>query len=211
VPPNRHGVFGNEWTLREPRVQGMMEVVHDAGLGTGAFYTWEPIRDLTSLGVLDVAFFHRLGDPEGERILATHAMAASSVVEERAALTFIYTGAVDAVGHRHGWMSAPYLRAVSKGDRDVGHVLGALETAGMLEDTVSVVLGDHGGHDTDHKHGLPDDLIIPWVISGPGIRQGHEIVAPVSIVDTAPTVAHLLGVTAPTEWRGRVVTDALVS
>ena len=211
VPPDRHGISNNEWTPREPRVPSIMEVVHQAGLGTGAFYTWEPIRDLTSFGVLDVAFFHRLGDPEGERVLRTHAMAASYIVEERSALTFIYSGAVDAVGHRHGWMSAPYLRAVSKADRDVGHVLHALAGAGLLENTVSVVLGDHGGHDTDHKHGLPEDLTIPWIISGPGIRQGHEIVNPVSIVDTAPTVAHLLGVTVPTEWCGQVVTDALKS
>jgi predicted AlkP superfamily pyrophosphatase or phosphodiesterase len=210
VPPDRHGILDNEWTPREPRVPGMMEVAHQAGLGTGAFYTWEPIRNLTSLGVLDIAFFRREGAPEDECMPCTHALAASRVVEEEIALTFLYDGAVDTVGHRHGWMSARYLHAVSRADRGIGHVLGVLASAGMLEDTVFVVLGDHGGHSTKHGEGLVEDVTIPWIISGPGIRHGHEILRPVNIMDTAPTVAHLLGITAPTEWCGQVIADALL-
>jgi predicted AlkP superfamily pyrophosphatase or phosphodiesterase len=209
VPPDRHGILENDWTPREPRVPDMMEVVHRAELGTAAFYTWEPLRDLTNPGTLDMAFFHRLGDLDAHSDLVTHAVAASCLVRERPALTFIYWGAVDEVGHRHGWMSEPYLRAVSMADRGIGRVLDALSGAGLLEDTISVVLGDHGGHDTDHKFGLADDLTIPWVVSGPGIRQGHEISAPVSIMDTAPTIAGLLGIAAPAEWRGHVIREAL--
>jgi predicted AlkP superfamily pyrophosphatase or phosphodiesterase len=32
----------------------------------------------------------------------------------------------------------------------------------------------------------------------------------VSIMDTAPTLAHLLGLSLPPEWHGRVVAEALV-
>lgn len=210
VPPGRHGILDNEWTPREPRVPGIMEVAHQAGLSTGSFYDWEPIRNLTSFGILDAAFFHRAGDPDDGCIPCTYTLAASRIVEEEIALTFLYAGAVDTVGHRHGWMSAPYLRAVSKADREVGHVLGVLASAGMVADTVVVVLGDHGGHGTKHGEHLAEDVTIPWIISGPGIRRGHEILRPVTIMDTAPTVAHLLGITAPTEWCGQVIADALL-
>jgi arylsulfatase A-like enzyme len=41
------------------------------------------------------------------------------------------------------------------------------------------------------------------------VRRGHQIAGPVNIVDTAPTIAHLLGLSAPAEWSGRIVTEAL--
>jgi len=210
VPPDRHGILNNEWTPREPQVPGIMEVAHQAGFSTGAFYDWEPIRNLTSFGALDVAFFHRAGDPEDDCAPCTFTLAASRIAEERLALTFLYAGAVDTVGHRHGWMSAPYLHTVSRADRDVGYVLGVLAEAGMEENIVAVVLGDHGGHDTSHGGGLAEHVTIPWIISGPGIRPDHGILRPVSIMDTAPTVARLLGIAVPAEWQGCVITEALL-
>jgi arylsulfatase A-like enzyme len=73
------------------------------------------------------------------------------------------------------------------------------------------VLADHGGHDFDHAAGLVEDLTIPWIISGPGVRRDHRITGPVNIIDTAPTLAHLLGLTAPVQWSGRAVTEVLAS
>jgi arylsulfatase A-like enzyme len=80
----------------------------------------------------------------------------------------------------------------------------------MVENTVAVVLGDHGGHGTKHGENLAEHMTIPWLIGGPGIRHGHEIVGSVSILDTAPTVARLLGITVPAEWQGSVITEALL-
>jgi arylsulfatase A-like enzyme len=113
------------------------------------------------------------------------------------------------VGHRHGWMSEPYLEAVHQADRAIGLVLGALRKAGRLAGTACLVLADHGGHDFDHSAGLAEDLTIPWIVSGPGVRRGHQVAAPVDITDTAPTITHLLGLPMPAEWTGRVVTEAL--
>jgi arylsulfatase A-like enzyme len=123
----------------------------------------------------------------------------------------VYLGATDEVGHRHGWMSEPYLRAVNKADHAIGLVLEALRTSGSLADTVCLVLADHGGHDFDHAAGLVEDLTIPWIISGPGVRRDHRITDPVNIIDTAPTLAYLLGLSAPVQWSGRAVTEVLAS
>jgi predicted AlkP superfamily pyrophosphatase or phosphodiesterase len=210
VSPSRHGVVGNVWTPRQPLVPSLMEVVHQAGLGTAAFYTWEPLRDLARLGALDMAWYRRLGDPEGDVDLEAAAAAAAYIEQQRPAFTFVYLGATDEVGHRHGWMSAPYLRAVRKADRAIGLVLDRLRAAGLLADTACLVLSDHGGHAFDHSDGLPEDRTIPWLIHGPGVRCGHQIRSRVSILDTAPTVAHLLGMPVPVEWEGQIVTEALV-
>jgi predicted AlkP superfamily pyrophosphatase or phosphodiesterase len=211
VPPARHGVVSNVWTPPVPPVPSLIEVVHQAGLGTAAFYTWEPLRDLASPGALDIAYYRRLGDSAEEQVLEIGATAATFVAEQKPALTFVYLEAPDAVGHRHGWMSAPYLRAVSKTDRAVGLVLEPLRASGSLADTVCLVLADHGGHDYDHSAGLAEDLTIPWIISGSNIRRGYSIMRPVNITDTAPTIAHLLGLPAPVEWSGRAVTEVLAS
>jgi arylsulfatase A-like enzyme len=68
---------------------------------------------------------------------------------------------------------------------------------------------DHGGHDWTHGTDQPEDMTIPWILSGPRVRSGSTLDAPVSLLDSAPTVAHLLGLPAPLEWEGRVVEEAL--
>jgi len=214
VPPARHGVVTNVWAAPQPPVPGLIEVVHQAGHpahgGTAVFYSWEPLRDLSVPGMLDFSYYHQLRDPEGERDLEIGAVAAAFIAEHRPALAFVYLGAADEVGHRHGWMSEPYLRAVHKADRAIGLVLEILRVPGGLDDTAIVVLADHGGHGFDHAAGTAEDVTIPWIASGPGVRRNHRIASAVSIVDTAPTIACLLGLAIPAEWSGRVVTEALV-
>jgi arylsulfatase A-like enzyme len=46
-------------------------------------------------------------------------------------------------------------------------------------------------------------MTIPFFLSGPGIPRGREIDGAFGILDIAPTVARLLGLTAPAEWVGR--------
>ena len=209
VPPERHGISSNVWTPPPSPVPSLIEVVHQAGLGTAAFYTWEPLRDLAPPGALDVAYFRRLGDASGDSDLEIATTAAKYIAERGPSFTFVYLGATDEVGHRHGWMSEPYLRAVSQADRAIGLVREQVHASDSVADTVMLVLADHGGHDTDHSAGLPEDLTVPWIISGPGVRRGYRITDSVSIIDTAPTLAHLLGLSLPSEWSGQVIVEAL--
>lgn len=208
VPPSRHGVVGNIWTPSQPPIPGLFEVVHQAGLRTAAFYNWEPLRDLAALGSLDMAYYRRLGDLESDQELEMGAVAAAYIAGQKPALAFVYLGATDEVAHRHGWMSTPYLQAIARADRAIGLVLDAVRSSGCLADTACLVLADHGGHDHDHASGLPEDLTVPWITSGAGICRGHTITRPVSIVDTAPTVAGLLGLTTPPQWTGQAVAEA---
>jgi len=213
VPPARHGVVSNVWAPPQPPVPSLIEVVHQAGLSAGVFYTWEPLRDLASPGALDIAYYRRLESPEGpeekDRELEIATTAAAYIAGRGPAFTFVYLGATDEIGHRHGWMSAPYLRAVSKADRAVGLVLESLRASNRLASTVCLLLADHGGHKFEHGAGTAEDLTIPWIISGPGIRRDHHITSAVNIIDTAPTIAHLLGLPAPAEWSGQVITDVI--
>jgi predicted AlkP superfamily pyrophosphatase or phosphodiesterase len=211
VPPSRHAVLSNVWTRPQPPIPSLIEVVHQANLGTASFYTWEELRDLSSPGALDFAYYRRLGEPDEGEDVEIGEVAATYIAQHKPAFAFVYLGAADEVGHRHGWMSEPYLRAVSEADHAIGLVLKGLDASSRLAETVCLVLADHGGHEFDHNAGLAEDVTIPWVISGPGIRRGHQIASHVEIIDTAPTVAQLLGLPVPVEWSGQIVKESLAS
>ncbi len=207
VPPAHHGVLSNEWKPPQPAIPSLIEVVHQAGLGTAAFYEWEELRDLSRPGALDLAYYYRPEDPEGDGDLQIGKMVATYITRHRPAFTFVHLDGTDLMGHRHGWMSQPYLQAVSKADGAIGLVLAALRTSGRMAETACVVLSDHGGHDFDHNAGVAEDVTIPWIISGPGIRPGYQLTDYVNIIDTAPTIAYLLGLSPPAGWLGRVIDE----
>jgi hypothetical protein len=89
------------------------------------------------------------------------------------------------------------------GGGDLDQVIGKL-VAKLRPDTVLLLTAAHGG-----GGGAVDELEIPWIISGPGVRAGTEIKGPVNQFDTATTVAYLLGLQPPSCWIGRTVSEAL--
>ena len=61
---------------------------------------------------------------------------------------------------------------------------------------------------TRASHGSTQELEVPFLLSGAGIRRGAVPDGP-SLVDVAPTIAALLGVTPPDDVEGRVLTEVL--
>jgi hypothetical protein len=91
---------------------------------------------------------------------------------------------------------------LDRGD-DLDRLIGELVSK-LRPDTALLLTAAHGG-----DSGAMDELEIPWIISGPGVRGGTEIKAPVNQFDTAATVAYLLGLQPPPCWIGRTVSEAL--
>ena len=99
-------------------------------------------------------------------------------------------------------MSDDYLRQVERVDKNFGHLLQA------LPDSIHVLTqADHGGHERSHGTDMAEDMTIPWIIAGPSVRRGHTIANHVSLLDTAPTLARIMGLTAHRDWEGRVVEE----
>jgi predicted AlkP superfamily pyrophosphatase or phosphodiesterase len=204
-------VLSNDYQLSpEGQVPGIIELVRQARLRPAAFYTWDPLRDLSRPGALVYSSFIDIYGPDGhDSDEAIAALAADYLVQRRPEFTFIYLGLTDEIGHRYGWLSPEYLDAVAVADACIALVLGRLESAGLLERTACLVTADHGGHDHAHGSDAPEDLTVPWLVAGPGIKKGYPIPAPVRIFDTAPTIAHLLGLAVPREWQGRAILEGL--
>ena len=65
-----------------------------------------------------------------------------------------------------------------------------------------IVTADHGGHGRGHGSEMPEDMTIPMFFLGTHFEAGKELHG-VSLLDLAPTIAHILGVAAAPEWEGK--------
>lgn len=125
-------------------------------------------------------------------------------------LLFVHLTDPDAAGHRHGWMSPAYGRAVHAADAAVATLM-TLADAAYGEGSYSlIVTADHGGHGHNHGSHDPMDVTIPWIAWGRGVRPGQLEAGPVPVrtMDTASTVIWLLGLQEPTDWVGTPVVAA---
>ncbi|HWL54769.1 MAG TPA: alkaline phosphatase family protein [Chthoniobacteraceae bacterium] len=215
VDTARHGVTSNFFSPLVRPVPSLLEVAHQAGLSTGFSYNWEQLRDLADPGHLDFSFFYKNPAHRNERAkgyLQSEPEQMEHLCRMLASLDldlfFLYLGGTDAVGHAFGWMSDEYLQAITHADQCLGKVLGELERQGKTQDLCTLVLSDHGGHDRTHGTEMDEDMTIPWILHGPGIRRGHELTGPVRIYDTCVTLAHVLGLPMSDQWEGRVIEEA---
>ncbi|MFM7736253.1 MAG: sulfatase [Alphaproteobacteria bacterium] len=112
---------------------------------------------------------------------------------------------------------AAYDGEIHYADARMGELLDRLSAAGVLDDTLLVVVGDHGEGLMQHdwmNHGMMiyDEAVhVPFIVRWPGhVRGGRSIAAPVSLVDLAPTVLDLVSVEGALPRRqGRSLAAAL--
>jgi predicted AlkP superfamily pyrophosphatase or phosphodiesterase len=202
VKPDVHGVTTNTWQPPNHPVPGLFEVIFQAGLRSAVFFNWEELRDLHPPGSLSAAFYLKDDKtPENKSDQGLAALAVDYFTMHRVDFAFVYFHQTDAAGHREGWMSGPYLSAVTNADRCIGEILKVLP-----EETVVILTADHGGKDRSHGSDSPEEVTIPFVIKGPGIPKGYRINQTVRITDIAPTIASFLGVEMPAEWIGKAMT-----
>jgi len=201
VPPTRHGITTNDWQPMARPLPGLMDIAKGAGKLCAAIYNWEPLRNLSQPLSLD-AFYCRdtSYQPDGDDWVADAAI--HHLTTYPTDFAFVYFGTVDTAGHRYQWMSDEYLRQIERVDQNFGRLLAALP-----ESIHVLTQADHGGHERSHGTEMAEDMTIPWIITGPTIRRGHTIGAPVSLLDTAPTLARIMGLSPHRDWEGRVVEE----
>ncbi|MBL8616750.1 MAG: sulfatase-like hydrolase/transferase [Deltaproteobacteria bacterium] len=107
------------------------------------------------------------------------------------------------------YATRPYLGELAAIDAQLTRLVGALQQAGVYENTWIIVLADHGEGMGDHGEGTHGLLLydattrIPLIVRGPGVKAGHLDTSPVSIVDITPTVLTAAGLPVPADLDGR--------
>jgi len=112
------------------------------------------------------------------------------------------------VGASRGWSSKEYREALRTVDKAMNSVLEIYKSEGLIKrTTVFVTSLSAEGADASGEQTANAAPILPWIASGVGIKQGHAIHQPVSILDTGATVMRTLGLQTHTEWESRPVEE----
>lgn len=221
--PPQHGVRGNSFYRLPDRETTMAELLRAAGYRTAA---------VVGAAVLD----HRFGLDQGFELYddRTTSQAGTVLIAERDA-SAVVSRALAWLGEPSDrpfflWVhlfdphepyrppepfatrfaGAPYDGEVAFVDEQVGRLLAALEAAGKLGATLTVVTADHGeslGEHGEATHGVflyDSTLRVPLMLAGPGIaRERRANVEPASLVDVMPTLLGRLGIAFPPHLAGR--------
>jgi arylsulfatase A-like enzyme len=94
-------------------------------------------------------------------------------------------------------------------DEGVAAIVGALQAAGVLQNTIVIYTSDNGWFQGEHR--VPFGKVLPYepavkvplMIRGPGITPGRKVSAPVANVDLAPTIVAAAGALARRTVDGR--------
>ena len=111
----------------------------------------------------------------------------------------------DGAGHSEGWESDAYNKKLNHLDNSLQAIVDAVEDAGMMDETVFVLVSDHGGKGTGHGGPTLDEMEIPLVFYGKGIKSDFEIPESTMVYDIAATIGYMFGVDQPQVWIGRPI------
>lgn len=209
-PPERHGVRWNTVATADAdaiELPNVFSVARARGYRTAAFFSKAKFQPLQLPGTLDYtqAPGGLFGRWSSRRTLDD---VAAYLDTARPNLLFVHLTDPDAAGHRSGWMSPRYGRAVLAADTAIAQLLELATAAYGANNFSLIVTADHGGHGRNHGSDDPRDVTIPWMAWGQGVASGVLDAAHIRTMDTAATAIWLLGITPPPDWAGRPVVEA---
>jgi len=225
VQMEKHQVLWNSWvpTNGVVRVPTVFAAAKQAGFSTAMFVGKEKFRHLLQPGTVDEFCYNRAaskvvtksdsgGTPmKKESNVSAKAVAANAaeyIVSHKPNLCFIHFADPDGVGHKFGWGSPEQIKAFAEVDAALDVVVKAIRKANLARRSVIIISADHGGHGKGHGLDIPEDMTIPWIAWGKGVKKRFEITTPVNTCDTAATVLWLLGLRPVSPLDGMAVTGA---
>lgn len=194
-PPEVHGVLWNDYEPARGTITTttIFAQAHTAGLRTVMVVGKEKFKHFEVPDTLDAFVFALNGDNE----------VLMQAAQQDFDLMLVHLPNTDYFGHSTGWMSPVYLFQLTRTDERLGAFLNALP-----EDVAVILSADHGGWGLTHGQNNPEDMTIPWILAGPGVKPNYAITGAVSTMDTAATALYLLGLPVPEGMVGRVVAEA---
>ena len=111
-------------------------------------------------------------------------------------------------------MKHAYAASVSYMDANVGRILSELDALGLREDTVVMLISDHGWHLGDQNHwgkstNYERSNHAPMIVSASGYQPAQRTRALVEYVDIFPTLCELSGLSVPTYLEGNSLVPLL--
>lgn len=167
----------------------------------GVIYSWPGIGYLFPKQVVNK-------DENTNNDSLTAATAVRYIKSNQPNLLFLHFDNVDHAGHTIGWGTPAYFQAIQTMDAYIGQVIQAVKDAGIMKNTIILVTADHGGFEKSHGGNHIQEMEIPWIIYGKGVKQGQTLNQSIMTFDTAATIAYIFGLKQPQVWIGRPVQPA---
>ncbi|MGD8778481.1 MAG: alkaline phosphatase family protein [Ignavibacteria bacterium] len=212
--PEQHGITSNGWEpddfILPPVVTGsgsifptIFSVIREQkpDAETAAIYHW------TGFGRLfekDAPSYDVTADTEYE----TTELVADYVKSKKPFFLFIQLDHVDHAGHEYGHGTEEYYKSVERTDSLIGRIVQSTKEAGIFEETTFLVTSDHGGIGFGHGGETLEEIEIPFILYGKGIKKAHPVKHTVYTYDNAATCAFALNIERPYAWIGRPLKSA---
>lgn len=196
ITTNDNGIFPTIFSIiREQRPEAE----------TGCTFEWDGIKYvIDTLAISHVAYFK-----EGWTHVEENCDSIVRYIIEKKPVFFApcFDG-IDGIGHKKGWYTENYYNYLVRIDRCIGRIVQSLKDAGIFDDTIIIVTGDHGGH--NQEHGTLDirDMESPLIIYGKNVRANNEMDGSFVQYDIAATIAYILDLNVPEAWRGKPAKQA---
>lgn len=189
---NQYGLFPTIFSLlREQKPKSEL----------GYIYEWDGMSYLVEKDALSFS-----KHAEGGNQITTD-VAVAYIQNKKPDFLMIAFDQPDGVGHSAGHDTPEYYAKLTELDSCIAKIVEAVKKAGIYESTLFILTADHGGINKGHGGKTMQEMQIPFIASGAGIKLGHRITASVMQFDTAATLAYIFGVTPPQVWIGRPVTE----
>ncbi len=213
--PEQHGVVDNSWEISKfilPAIEtdsegyypSVFKVLKEAlpQVKTAFYYNWINLFYPYNKQYLDEVSYL-----EEDAYVPNYEKALSFLKENRKhpTLVFLYSVHTDHAGHKYKWMSPEYIKSIEEADVEIGRFIDKMKQEGLYNDTHFMFLTDHGGINYGHGGVSTNEMIVPWGITGPGIKKGFKITEANNTVNTAATILHLFKVKQPLSWTGEVI------
>lgn len=215
--PEQHGITTNGWRVDNYEFEatdrdedGFFPSMFDA---VRAKYPDAVIGIIHEWGTIKHLFNPRAADEvlQTKNVEESLPKALDFIKREDPKLVFIHLDGIDHAGHEYGHGTPEYFAEIEHIDQELGKFIAGLKEAGLYTSTHLVLSSDHGGKGKGHGGNSLEELLIPWVISGPGVKTNTVLQGNINTFDTPATILHILGAEIPAAWIGKPVVEAFES
>ncbi|MFD1771874.1 alkaline phosphatase [Sphingobacterium suaedae] len=169
---------------------------------TAAVYSWPGIGYLIEKDAISTV----VSANDNEDLCTEEAIRV--IKAEKPMFMFIHFDEPDHTGHAAGHRTEAYYTKLTEVDARIGKIKQAISDAGIADQTILIVTSDHGGKDKGHGGKSLDEVEVPWIMHGVGVKKGTPLSSHIITYDMATTIAWILGIKPPQSWRGQAITEA---
>ena len=176
------------------------KVMPDAELGS--FCDWNPITYGIVENDLDVSH-DTARDEQLTPVICDY------IKDKKPVFLFVQMDSVDGAGHTFGYGTKKHLDRITEVDKLVNDVYNAAAEAGILDETLFMVITDHGGYQTGHGGWTDGEKYVTFGAVGKGVK--NNAIQEMNIRDLAAIVLYALGIESPAfeeqGWTSQIPAD----